>query len=144
MARFDFGAGVRDGFRSGSPSSMHEGTFGMFRRPFQRGDRVVYRKTKHSLHPGPRAQDVFPAPGGDDYSYCVDKYWTVTDLTDDRIVVITRRGKTHVLDKNDPNLRHARFWERWFLGDRFPEESVRSEETSSGSEATSRASSTTT
>ena len=114
----------------------------MFRRQFQRGDRVVYRKTKHSLHPGPRAQDVFPAPGGDDYSYIVDKYWTVTDLTGDRIVVVTRRGKTHVLDKNDPNLRHARFWERWFLGNRFPDESTRSDESTASSEPARGASST--
>jgi hypothetical protein len=113
----------------------------MFRRAFQPGDRVVYRKTKHSLHPGPRAQDVFPAPGGDDYSYCVDKYWTVTNLADDdRIVVITRRGKTHVLDKNDPNLRFARFWERWFLGDRFPENAAAPDEAPSNNEAGSRAS----
>jgi hypothetical protein len=114
----------------------------MFRRPFKPGDRVVYRKTKHSLHPGPRAQDVFPAPGGDDYSYCVDKYWTVTDRTeDDRIVVVTRRGKTHVLDKNDPNLRHARFWERWFLGNRFPEQSPPSAEAHTGGGTSARESS---
>lgn len=113
----------------------------MFRREFQPGDRVVYRKTKHSLHPGPRAQDVFPAPGGDDYSYSVDKYWTVTDLTDDdRVVVVTRRGKTHVLDKNDPNLRRARFWERWFLGGRFPERSAPPAEDQSSNGASTPAS----
>lgn len=107
----------------------------MSRKPFQPGDLVVYRKTKHSPHPGPRAEDVFPASGGDDYSYCVDKYWRVTALRDDdRVVVATRRGKTHVLSPEDPNLRRANVWERWFLGGRFPEQRVAETTAAGGAE----------
>lgn len=94
----------------------------MFRKTFQPGDRIVYRKTKHSRQPGPRAEAIVPAQRGDDYAYCVDKYWIVRDLTDEnQLRVITRTGKTHLLDSNDPNLRHANLWERWFLSERFPE-----------------------
>lgn len=93
----------------------------MFRRSFQSGDLVVYRKTKHSPHPGPRAEQIVPSRGGDDYAYCVDKYWLVKEQSDDQCVIVkTRRGKTHTLSAHDPNLRHAYFWERWFLAGRFP------------------------
>ncbi|GAB4157226.1 MAG: hypothetical protein Tsb009_34250 [Planctomycetaceae bacterium] len=93
----------------------------LFQKPFQVGDLVVYRKTKHSLHPGPRAEDIIPASSGDDYSYCVDKYWVVSgQASENEIIVRTRRGKTHILKSNDPNLRRANLWERWFLGNRFP------------------------
>lgn len=34
--------------------------------------------------------------------------------------VRTRRGKRHVLRTDDPALRPARWWERWFWGNRFP------------------------
>ena len=94
----------------------------MFRKTFQPGDRIVYRKTKHSPQPGPRAEAIVPARGGDNYAYCVDKYWTVRDLTDEnQLQVVTRTGKTHLLNPDDPNLRHANLWERWFLKERFPE-----------------------
>lgn len=93
----------------------------MFRKTFQPGDPVVYRKTKHSPLPGPRAEQIIPSRGGDDYAYCVDKYWTVRELTDENeLLVVTRRGKTHLLSTDDPNLRHANLWERWFMGGRFP------------------------
>ncbi len=94
----------------------------MSAKRFRQGDQVVYRKTKHSPLPGPRAQGVIPSPAGDDYAYCVDKYWVVVDVTpEQKLVVKTRTGKMHTLDPDDPNLRHAHFWERWFLGQRFPD-----------------------
>lgn len=94
----------------------------MFRKSFQPGDQVVYRKTKHSPLPGPRAENIIPADAGDDYAYCVDKYWTVKEISGEgELVVVTRRGKVHRLEVDDPNLRHANFWERWFLKARFPE-----------------------
>jgi len=103
----------------------------MFRRQFQPGDQVVYRKTKHSPRPGPRAEQIIPSQSGDDYAYCVDKYWVVKELADDdKLLVLTRRGKTHLLARDDPNLRHANFWERWFLSNRFPNR----EELSSGAQ----------
>lgn len=106
-------------------------------REFQPGDRVVYRKTKHSPQPGPRAEHIVPSQGGDDYAYCVDKYWLVKERTaDEKIVVLTRRGKTHTLNADDPNLRHANLWERWFLGKRFPDAEAAGQTTEEQTEAT--------
>jgi hypothetical protein len=88
---------------------------------YKPGDAVVYRKTKFSNHPGPRAKAVEPAAHGDDYNYEVDKFWVVVKTADDgKVVARTRRGKTHMIDPDDPNLRPAHWWERWLYGDRFP------------------------
>ncbi|MEX0703557.1 MAG: hypothetical protein WD069_15790 [Planctomycetales bacterium] len=89
---------------------------------FEPGDPVVYRKSKFSTHPGPRAKSVAPAPRGETYSYVVDKFWTVVSVTeDDRLLIRTRRGKEHVVNPSDPNLRRARWWERLLYRHRFPE-----------------------
>lgn len=97
----------------------------MFRRSpakYRPGDRVIYRLTKRSEAPGPRARDLRPAEGGDEYAYHVDKFWTVVETHDDGTVVIrTRRGKVRRLHSSDPRLRRAWWWERWFYADRFPE-----------------------
>ena len=91
------------------------------RRQIKPGDLVIYQKTKHSLHPSPHAKAVFPAPNGDNYTYRIDKYWTViTVRPTGEIVVCTRRGKTRTLDANDPMLRRATWWERLLLRHRFP------------------------
>jgi len=91
-------------------------------RQFEAGDPVVYHKTKTSTHPGPRAESVRPAAHGDSYSYTVDKYWTVSALVDDETVELrTRTGKVHHMSIHDPNLRKARFYERMFLRNRFPD-----------------------
>lgn len=77
-------------------------------RGIQPGDWVVYRKSKISPHPGPRAQDVNPNTKGETYSYTVDKYWVVEQVLDDgRVVLKTRRGKSHTIPATDPNLRRA-------------------------------------
>ena len=91
------------------------------RLPYRAGEFVVYRATKQSTRPGPRAVNVSPSMHGDHYTYTVDKFWTVADrLRQGRVVARTRRGKTRILNENDPNLRRARWWERWLLKDRFP------------------------
>ncbi|MBI2193747.1 MAG: hypothetical protein HYU36_17365 [Planctomycetes bacterium] len=88
---------------------------------YQIGDRVVYHKTKHSTHPTSRAQDMHPAEHGDEYSYIVDKYWTVVRVLDDRTIEVrTRKGKVHHLDVNDPLLRKAGPLESWWYRDQFP------------------------
>ena len=93
----------------------------MARRSFRNGDPVVYCKEKVSTRPGPRARDVHPAERGDDYSYRVDKFWTVVEIRNDgRLVLRTRRGKLHVLDADDPHLRPASLWERLRFRGRFP------------------------
>lgn len=85
------------------------------------GTPVVYRRTKYSRRPGPRASVISPAKHGDSYSYVVDKYWVVVErLPPDEIVVMTRRGKQLTLNTSDPNLRRANFLERLFHHQRFP------------------------
>ncbi len=92
----------------------------MLSHKFQRGDWVVYRKTKYSTQPGPRAQNVSPAPHGEKYAYTVDKYWVVADvLGDGQLVLHTRRGKEHTVSPDAPGLHRARWWERLLYRSRF-------------------------
>ena len=87
----------------------------------QEGDVVVYLKKKASNKPGTRARQIYPAPGGDTYSYLVEKFWTVEDVLENgQIVVTTRRGKHHRLQIDDPNLRKAGLWKRLRNWSRFP------------------------
>jgi hypothetical protein len=89
---------------------------------FKPGTLAIYRQPKHSTHPGPRAEDVHPAPYGEDYSYYVDKFWVVDGVQPNgKIVVRTRRGKQRVLEPDDPSLRRAKWWERLFWRSRFPQ-----------------------
>lgn len=89
---------------------------------YHTGDRIVYRKQKASTRPGPRAHDVYAAPFGETYSYVVDKFWRIQDLTDDgRIVATTRTHKIHYLNPNDPNLHKAGWLERLRYRSRFPQ-----------------------
>lgn len=88
---------------------------------YREGDRVVYCLTKRSATPGPRAKNIDPEVHGDAYTYRVDKYWVVADVLDgDRLLLQTRRGKTHEITASDPNLRHANWWERILRHHRFP------------------------
>lgn len=92
----------------------------MSARALHIGDWVIYRMQKVSTRPGPRAQDVYPAPRGEDYKYLVDKFWIVEEvLGEDRLRLRTRRGKTHVVKLQDPSLRRPRLWERWLYANRF-------------------------
>ena len=86
------------------------------------GDAVVYHLSKVSADPGPRAKDVHPAEFGETYRYLVDKFWTVAEVrSNGELVLVTRRGKQHVLAATDPCLRPARWWERWIYRSRFPD-----------------------
>lgn len=85
------------------------------------GDAVIYTVQKQGPHPGPRAKEVDATPHGEFYVYQVDKFWTVQDVTEDgRVVLRTRKGKTHLVDADDPRLRKAHWWERWLFRSRFP------------------------
>lgn len=89
---------------------------------YSKGDPVVFRVTKRSAHPGPRAEQIDPEPLGEDYQYQVDKYWTVAETrADGRVILRTRRGKTHVMRADHPELRPATLWERLFKKRRFPQ-----------------------
>ena len=87
------------------------------------GDWVVYRKSKSSSAPGPRAKQVVAAKRGETYSYVVEKYWVVKGRPDEgTLLLATRTGKEHLVPVGDPRLRSVRWWERWLLADRFPAE----------------------
>jgi hypothetical protein len=88
---------------------------------YKPGDRVIYRLTKHSSHPTPRAVEVWPEPQGEFYSYEVLKYWVVSSVEHDgRLVVTTRRGKNRTVRADDPALRRAHWWECLLFRGRFP------------------------
>jgi len=92
----------------------------MFTQRLRPGDWVVFRKTKHSEHPGPRATNVAPAPNGDGYSYTVDKFWIVREVRADGSVLLqTRRGKQHVVPSGHACLRKASLLQRLFYRSRF-------------------------
>jgi hypothetical protein len=92
----------------------------MMNAEYHPGDWVIYRKTKFSTHPGPRAQNVNPATGGEQYAYTVDKFWVVKNvLADGNLLVNTRRGKSHRVNADDPDLHRARWWERILYRRRF-------------------------
>src|SRR5438874_7587304 len=94
--------------------------YGMSAR-FRLGDVVVYRKQKSSVHPGPHARDIQPAPHGDSYSYAVDKFWRVVAIQPaNTLVVRTRKAKQHTTAASDPNLRRAHWWGRLLFWHRFP------------------------
>ncbi len=85
------------------------------------GSKVIFAKDKTSLSPGKRAVEVSPLPKGDSYSYIVEKYWIVKEIHSDRkVTLITRRGKEHIVDVDDPRLRKASLFERLFQRARFP------------------------
>jgi hypothetical protein len=82
---------------------------------------VIYRKQKLSVHPGPHAQDIHPAPNGDSYTYCVPKFYRVIAVqADETIIVRTRRGRQRTLAAADMALRRAHWWERLLFAGRFP------------------------
>ena len=87
---------------------------------FKPGDYVIYRKQKFSVHPGPRARVIHPAPNGDFYTYCVPKLYRVISVEPTQVIVRTRRGRQRTLATGDRGLRRAHWWERLLLRDRFP------------------------
>ena len=89
---------------------------------FKVGDAVIFQISKVSADPGPRARDVHPSEFGETYRYLVDKHWRVAEVfADGSLALVTRRGKRHIIEANDPRLRHARWWERWLFRRRFPD-----------------------
>jgi hypothetical protein len=88
---------------------------------FAPGDPVFYFVTKNTTRPGPRAEDVAPAPQGDTYRYRVKKFWRVAKVLEDgRLELYTRRGKRHVCDVDDRNLAKPSLIGRLWYRKRFP------------------------
>jgi len=94
---------------------------GFFRDQLEPGDFLIYRKSKASPRPGPRARNVRASENGDDYYYEVDKFWTVADVLEDgRLMVVTRTGKQVCLRPKDDRLRKAGLLDRMRYRSRFP------------------------
>lgn len=87
---------------------------------FEKGDWIIFAKTKFGPHPGPRAEDIDPSLHGETYSYLVKKFWTVLDREADRLLVQTRTGKQHWVDLDAPGLRAPTWWEQIKYRERFP------------------------
>lgn len=88
---------------------------------FNPGDHVIYRVTKHSTRPGPRAKVLSASPNGEDYKYQVDKFWVVEKVLEDgQLVLRTRRGKTRIVPVEDRNLRTPAWWENLLYRRHFP------------------------
>jgi len=89
---------------------------------YKPGEWVVFTTTKFSVIPGPRANHIHPVQAGDGYSYTVDKFWIVIEVTDDgQIVLQTRRGKRHTIRADDFRLRRATMLEQHRHKDRYRE-----------------------
>ena len=92
---------------------------------FKPGDRVIFRKQKESHSPGPRAKRTSPAAKGDTYVYVVDKFWLVKSVDEQgHVQVMTRRGKAHIVNCDDPHLRTAKWWEKLIFASRFPDPDI--------------------
>ena len=94
----------------------------MVRHNLKPGDPVIFRMTKTSTCPGPRARSIFAQRRGETYTYQVDKFWVVAESDDDNMLVLrTRRGKNHQVEANHPHLRRATWWEWLLYRNRFPQ-----------------------
>ena len=101
---------------------------------YSEGQWVIYRKTKSSESPGPRAKNLRATSKGDSYHYFVDKFWIVAGILDEGFVKLrTRTGKTHLVSVEDNSLRTASWWERFAYRNRF-----REIETSNNAESSAR------
>ncbi len=92
----------------------------MLQPKWKPGDWAVYRKSKRSATPGRRATNVKASAKGESYTYIVDKFWIVdSTLPGDRLLLRTARGKTHIIDADDPNLRKPGWLRRLLWRERF-------------------------
>lgn len=84
------------------------------------GQWAIYRKSKQSTTPGPRASRIQANSKGESYSYVVDKFWVVQNvLPEGELCLRTASGKTHQVPLDDPNLRRPTILERFLWRDRF-------------------------
>ena len=89
-------------------------------KEWSKGDWVIYRKSKVSTSPGPRATNVVASRKGDSYTYIVDKFWVVDELLPaGELRMRTARGKLHVVRQDDPSLRRPSLVQRLVWRNRF-------------------------
>ncbi len=98
-------------------------------REWEPGDWVVYKKSKRSSSPGPRAKRVVGSHKGESYTYVVDKFWVVESvLPDGQLLLRTAKGKANVVVATDWNLRHASLLQRILWRSRFQAAQARCKE----------------
>lgn len=89
---------------------------------YSEDEKVVYLYDHSSSHPDPAGKNVFASKKGEQYQFQVEKYWVITRiLDDDRVEATSRSGTVHEIDRHDPRLRKATWWERIFKSKAFPE-----------------------
>ena len=94
----------------------------MMRRTYKPGDPVVLQVTKQSKRPGPHVHDLRPMSHGKTYHYQEKLCGVVAEvLAQDVLIVRIQRGITHAVSPDEPNLRHATWWERLWHRDWFPQ-----------------------
>lgn len=83
-------------------------------RRFSRGDFVIYEEAR-------RQPASLSGLGGQVAVDIVEHYMTVCESSRRGTLVLqTHGGRIHVTQSDDPNIRRAPFWQRWFRRDRFP------------------------
>lgn len=93
----------------------------MSNRELDRGDRGIYRASKVTPNPGPRAEQIEPERRGEYYRYHVGKFWIVEEVRDDgMLVLVTRRGKKREVAADDPRLRRPSWSENLLWNRKFP------------------------
>ena len=86
------------------------------------GQPVVYTIPKNSERLGSRAKDLPPPEHGETDTGYIGKYWSIDEVRGDgRLVLRTESGKTHVVQSDDPGLRIATAWERFWFRRHFPQ-----------------------
>lgn len=65
--------------------------------------------------------DIQPEGKGEEYTYLVNKYWLVQEVSEDHLIARTRRGKRIEVRLDDPYLKPASLWDRLFKSHLFPD-----------------------
>ena len=92
----------------------------MINSQLQTGDLVIYRERKFGRQPAPHARNIAPSPKGDDYSYTVEKYLVVSEVSDDGTVIVTSASGTQLtISRDHPLLVRATWIQRLLYRSRF-------------------------
>lgn len=86
---------------------------------FRPGDWVIYKMQKASSSPGPRAQATTASSKGENYTYIVDKFWVVEAVEGDEVLLRTRKGKQHRINKGDSRMRRPSWLQKLMYSSRF-------------------------
>lgn len=84
-------------------------------RRFRRGDYIIY------YEPAPR-RPAYAQTAGNDSTRMATHFMTVRESSQKGTLVLQAHSGQLIVTHNDsPQIRRARWWERWFQGDQFPQ-----------------------